>query len=214
MPSPFPGMDPYLEGEGWFNFRSQLLYEFARELVPQIRPAFFAHYEERAIRTERKHQFTLGIYRTPGRQLVTRIEILNPWNKQERGRDEYLGTRREWLQSNVHLLEVDLLRSGERTVLDLPPSSYVVLLSRATARPRLAAWPITLRDRLPTIPVPLLPEAADVILNLQRALTTVYDVCGLDLSCNYSRPAKVPLSPEDAAWAEERIRVWQSTRKS
>src|SRR5438105_8304893 len=36
MPSPFPGMDPYLEGHYWTTLHSQLVPEFARQLSPQL----------------------------------------------------------------------------------------------------------------------------------------------------------------------------------
>src|SRR5438309_2244133 len=37
MPSPFPGMDPYLEGSAWPSFHSAFANEIARQLV-QILP--------------------------------------------------------------------------------------------------------------------------------------------------------------------------------
>jgi len=42
MPSPFPGMDPYLEGSEWSNFHAQLSAEIARQLAPQLRPKYVA----------------------------------------------------------------------------------------------------------------------------------------------------------------------------
>lgn len=33
MPSPFPGMDPYLEGRRWMGFHHQLVSEIARQLA-------------------------------------------------------------------------------------------------------------------------------------------------------------------------------------
>ena len=175
MPSPFPGMDPYLEGLYWNTFRSQLLYQFARELSARLRPHYFARTEERPSRDERKLQNTLGIYCVPGRQLVTRIEILNPLNKEGAGREDYLLDRAKWLQSPVHLLEIDLLRAGNRSVHPLPAATYIILLSRALKRPWAEVWLIGLRDPLPTVPVPLLPEEPDLSLDLQLALSSVYD---------------------------------------
>src|SRR5437762_1812803 len=42
MPSPFPGMDPYLEGELWTNCHTQLAAEVARQLAPRLRPRYLA----------------------------------------------------------------------------------------------------------------------------------------------------------------------------
>ena len=42
MPSPFPGMDPYLEGHEWMSFHVQFCVEIARQLAPKIRPRYAA----------------------------------------------------------------------------------------------------------------------------------------------------------------------------
>lgn len=42
MPSPFPGMDPYLEGNEWMSFHAQFCTEIARQLAPQLRPRYVA----------------------------------------------------------------------------------------------------------------------------------------------------------------------------
>src|SRR5262249_28826607 len=42
MPSPFPGMDPYLEGSLWTSVHSQLGAEIARQLAPKISPRYLA----------------------------------------------------------------------------------------------------------------------------------------------------------------------------
>lgn len=49
MASPFPGMDPYLEGSQWMSFHAQLVAEFARQLAPLIRPRYFARMEKRLV---------------------------------------------------------------------------------------------------------------------------------------------------------------------
>jgi PIN domain nuclease of toxin-antitoxin system len=40
MPSPFPGMDPYLEGDLWTTVHAQLAAEVVRQLVPKLRPRY------------------------------------------------------------------------------------------------------------------------------------------------------------------------------
>lgn len=42
MPSPFPGMDPYLEGHEWMSFHAELSVEIARQLRPLLRPRYAA----------------------------------------------------------------------------------------------------------------------------------------------------------------------------
>jgi hypothetical protein len=92
----------------------------------------------------------------------------------------------------------------------LPPAPYYVFLSRAENRPVTDVWPIVMRDRLPPIPVPLLPGDSDVPLDLQLALATIYDLLGYDLAVDYALPAEIPLSTADAAWADERLRSFRS----
>lgn len=41
MPSPFPGMDPFLEGSEWASAHIEISAEIARQLAPQVRPRYF-----------------------------------------------------------------------------------------------------------------------------------------------------------------------------
>ena len=83
----------------------------------------------------------------------------------------------------------------------LPDTPYCIVLSRVDTRPFSEVWPVTLREPLPPVPVPLLPGDADVRLDLQAAFTAIYDAAGLDMLVDYSRPPDVPLLPDDAVWA-------------
>lgn len=42
MPSPFPGMDPYLEGDLWQEFHDTLANEIRGQLLPKLRPKYVA----------------------------------------------------------------------------------------------------------------------------------------------------------------------------
>jgi Protein of unknown function (DUF4058) len=41
MPNPFPGMDPYLEGDLWSSVHLDLSAEFVRRLAPLLRPKYY-----------------------------------------------------------------------------------------------------------------------------------------------------------------------------
>jgi hypothetical protein len=69
-------------------------------------------------------------------------------------------------------------------------------------RPLSDVWPIALSSPLPPVTVPLLAGDADVTLDLQLALTTIYDIVGYDLAVDYSQPPEVPLTAAQRAWAE------------
>lgn len=42
MASPFPGMDPYLEGELWQEFHETLASEIRAQLMPRLAPKYVA----------------------------------------------------------------------------------------------------------------------------------------------------------------------------
>lgn len=254
MPSPFPGMDPYLEGGLWTTFHFAFGAELVRQLAPRLRPRYLALPVERlvleeagdiAITTasiypdvsvvsprprlaERGLQqlgeaplqlatiipqavphVSIEIRDVAQRQLVTAIEILSPTNKRGEGRLEYLAKRRRILLSTAHLLELDLLRHGQRVPMQqpLPDVPYFVLLSRAERRPILDIWPIALDQPLPPVPIPLLPDDADLTLDLQAAFDSTYDLLGYDLILNYRDRPEVPLEGAAAEWAAARLRA-------
>ena len=49
MPSPFPGMDPYLEGSEWTSVHAELCSEIARQLAPQLRPKYIVRLSRRVV---------------------------------------------------------------------------------------------------------------------------------------------------------------------
>ncbi len=255
MPSPFPGMDPYLEHPLlWQDVLISLANEISSQLAPRLRPRYVARLTRRAILDEPDTEelrvmmpdvavvrrppveplpqpggvavailpaptTTVNVMRVPFRQvsveirdaasglLVTAIEILSPANKRPgiEARGVYPRKRHNILASTAHLLEIDLLRRGERLPLDPapPPASYYVVLSRQERRPEAEVWPIRLQDPLPVVPVPLIPPDPDVPLDLDAALTAIYDRAGYDLDTDYSADPFPPPEGEDAAWAAQ-----------
>jgi hypothetical protein len=145
------------------------------------------------------------------RRLVTVIEILSPVNKMGDGAIEYAAKRSTLMGTSVHLLEIDLLRRGGRVLFetDPPPADYYVFLSRFTNRPYTDVWPISLRERLPVVPVPLLPPDPDVPLNLQRAVDACYDLVHYERLLDYTAtPPPPPMSEADAEWLSDAIGKW------
>jgi hypothetical protein len=153
---------------------------------------------------------SVEIHDVAGRRLVTLIEILSPVNKHGEGAREYDLRRIDLLKTQTHLLEIDLLRQGQRILLvgELPPAPYYVYLSRWERRPYTQVWPIQLRDALPPVPVPLLPPDPDVPLDLQAAVNACFDLVGYERLLGYSGPPPPPpLREDDAAWATDRLRA-------
>jgi hypothetical protein len=66
--------------------------------------------------------------------------------------------------------------------------------------------PVTVRQRLPRIRVPLAAEDPDLTLDLQPILDRCYDAGPYVRRIDYRRDPPVPLSASDAAWADTLLR--------
>ena len=108
--------------------------------------------------------------------MVTILEVLSPINKapaNSRARSDFLRKRAEVIASRTHWVEIDLLRAGERPPEVRGAGDFYVLVKRSGSAVA-DVWPIGLRDRLPTIGVPLRDDADDVPLDLQAMLDQVW----------------------------------------
>jgi len=136
-------------------------------------------------------------------ETVAVIELLSPTNKSSRdGRAEYLSKRNSLLRSRAHLIEIDLLRAGERlpTVEPLSAGDYFAFVSRAERRPKAEVYSWTLERVLPTIPIPLTDGDPDVSLDLQTVFTATYDRAGYDYALHYDRAIEPPLDERRLEW--------------
>jgi len=146
----------------------------------------------------------LVIRRLDSSAVVTVIELLSPFNKRlgTRGRPTYLAERQEVIQSATNLVELDLLRGGERlpTLEPLPVGDYFALIRRSTRRSIFAVYAWPMNHRLPTIPIPLDPGDREVTLDLQAVFDTVYDEAGYDYSLSYRREMSPPFRDAESTW--------------
>jgi hypothetical protein len=262
MPSPFPGMDPYLEGDMWQEFHETLAGAIRARLMRVLPRTYVALLAKRYV-VDRTGLSILDIpvervvypdvhvvgtaARQPGsqgepstavataepavelpsplpeevpllsvevrdvaqRRLVTAIEILSPVNKQGDGAREYAERRATLLETQTHLLELDLLRRGTRIQLGgtPPPAHYYIYLSRSQRRPWTGVWPVGLRERLPPVPVPLLSPDPDVPLDVQAAVDDCFALVGYERLLAYADPPPPTLAPEDAEWVDTVLRA-------
>ncbi len=152
---------------------------------------------------------------TLSREVVTTIELLSPFNKAlgHEGYDAFQKKRRQVMASKVHWLEIDLLRAGERPEEVAGKSDYYALLKRGGQPGPYEVWYFDMRDRLPTIGVPLRPPFADVALDLQSAFTQLYGRAHYADSLDYTRAVPQPqLRPANANWVQTRIQTWLQER--
>ncbi len=143
-------------------------------------------------------------------RLVTCIEVLSPSNKARGsdGRDIYLRKRQALLLGEANLVEIDLLRGGQRMpMLDPWPSSpYTILVSRmGSVVPRCWVWRATFREPLPVVAIPLLKPDADVPLDMQPMVEAIYARARYETTIDYARPLKPPLDANEAVWVQARL---------
>jgi len=159
---------------------------------------------------EERQETYLVIRERKDMQVVTVIELLSPSNKRHGGdgRIEYLKKRDEILSSPSHLVEIDLLRGGERlpVVEPLPECDYCCIVSRYHQRPQASLYVWSLPQKLPTIAIPLKRGDDDIPLPLQTVFNTVYDRAGYDLSVDYAAELNPVPSAETTAWLQQRVR--------
>src|SRR5262245_45083052 len=120
MPSPFPGMDPYLEEDAlWPWFHHQLVVTLGQVLPGGIESRYSVDTAERRFRrggTEHVEEYVLVRERAGGR-LVTLLDVVSPAHKRtDIGREAYLATRREARETGASAVEIDLVLGGRPTV--------------------------------------------------------------------------------------------------
>ena len=166
----------------------------------------------RAFLTEEHLETFVEIYEAGTEQrLVTTVEVLSPSNKRPGtpGWDQYLRKRQSVLLGDVNLVEIDLLRGGQRMpMLDpWPDCPYTLLVARAHKYQLCRVWPADFRRPLPAIPVPLAKPDADILLDLQPMVEAIYQRSRYERSIDYARPPTPPLAAEEAEWLAGRLRA-------
>ena len=284
MPSPFPGMDPYLERTRWFRgFHNGLIFCLQGLLQPKLPEPYYAltgelvwlegserHVEpdvdvfrpvsirrrprpepdegggvatmevemetvadpepivvsvDAPFEGEERTEPFLEIYaRGKGEdRLITAIEVLSRTNKTigGPGRQKYLEKQREVLDSQVHLVEIDLLRGGAHTTAvpyglawaEAGPFAYHVSIHLFQRPKEFRIYPIQLEQRLPVIAIPLLPDDPAVPLDLQAAFQRVYDAGPYRRAVHYGQDPILPvLTPAQTAWAEQLLAADRSAK--
>lgn len=197
-----------------------LIRESGLVVLDQPRTEATAGIEVRIQTDPLQHHFVEILDAERGHKLVTLIEIVSPSNKHPgTDRRAYETKQAEILNSEANLIELDLLRSGQRLLpypelaaaVDSLAPDYLVLLNRSRLRRDdwmdYTLYPIRLLEPLPCIPVPLAGADPDVLLDLQVAMNRVYREGPYRRAIDYTRPPNPPLSEANLAWAEERLRL-------
>jgi hypothetical protein len=222
MPSPFPGMDPYLEDEQlWPVFQHQLVASLYQVLLPGLVDRYRARIHQRTfvteeplftsiIRQERTEEFIEVRQRTDGR-LVTLVDVASPINKTlSQGRAAYHETRRVARAQNANVVEIDLSLQG-KPLLDysrdgLPEWDYAVTVTRCTQPERYEIYTATLPKRLPRFKVPLAPDDRDTVLDLQATFARAFDQGNFAARIDYTRDPGGRMTDSHRRWVGEWLR--------
>ena len=265
MPSPFPGMDPFLEHPSLFpGLHGRMVAYLSEALQARLPQPYFAEIGERTWVevSQRDIERDVNVLRgemgpdnrqePPGgaaiaviartepvivtirhdeqretwveirtrfddiERIVASIEVLSRSNKTPgvRGRDLYLRKQQEILASQIHLIEIDLLRGGTHTtavplgraVAEAGPFDFHVSIHRCDRLEDFFVYPIRLEVHLPEIAIPLLPGDPDVPLDLQVVFDRCYDSGPYHRRVRYAESEPVPaLSPVRTEWVARRL---------
>jgi hypothetical protein len=150
-----------------------------------------------------------------GGQVVTIIEFVSPTNKRRGvGRRQFRRKRRESIAAGIHFVEIDLTRAGRREIPDplgehytaLAAANYLAVVYRNEPEDGLdhEAYPMSLREPLPNLGIPLRPMDDDVPLCLQPLIDQCHRDAVFD-ELDYAQDLRPPLPPADAEWAAARL---------
>ncbi len=215
MPSPFPGMDPYLEDDKlWPEFHDALVATLYQALLPNLGDRYRARVGQRhyvveqalftsVIRDEHREKF-IEVRQRDGR-LVTLLDVVSPANKTlSAARQAYLAKRQEAKGAGASLVEIDLVLQGQPT-LDysrdgLPDWDYAVTVTRCTQPERFEIYTATLQKKLPRFRLPLTSDDRDAVLDLQTTFTRCYDQGDFRGRINYGRDPLTTLADDKRKW--------------
>jgi hypothetical protein len=181
MPSPFPGMDPYLEKpSGWSDVHQELISATRAALKALIGPKYHVRIEERIY---------ISNDTDPGRiVLVPDVQVSS--------RDVDARSLTTAAKGGIDVAEP----------LVLETLIYLVHFSPTHRRPLGLVWPIRLSQRFPIIPIPVRAGDDDAPLDLQAILDTAYDHAGYETDIDYTGEPVPPLGPHWNEWSERWLR--------
>jgi len=148
-----------------------------------------------------------------GSKLITAVELLSLSNKRRsQGMEKYRQKQREVVEAQANLVEIDLLRGGERVLLcppeNIPPeyrTLYQVCVYQASKPSGYLIYRVPLRERLPIIRIPLRDGDDDATLDLQAMIDKAYNNGAYDF-IDYTVDPVPRLDADDAAWADSLLK--------
>jgi Protein of unknown function (DUF4058) len=221
MPSPFPGMDPYLEAAPlWAEFHRHFVAAMYQSLLPGLVDSYRARVVCRNYVTElplftsiaresHAEEYIEVRSRSDGR-LVTVVDAAGPGNKTTPagGQVRFL-PRRHAEAAKAGVVDIDLLTHGERLIAfdraTLGVYDQCVTAVRPSSPGRFEVYTGTIQKKLPKVRVPLAADDRDVVVDLQEVFRRAYDLGQFGGRIDYKAdpPAAVVLRPDDRTWVSD-----------
>ena len=227
MPSPFPGMDPYIEAYGdWLDFHGRLI-TYCCDLLNDRLPEGYAasldtqlklvHAEEDVV--EGRMRPDLGVHRdprgsaTPARGVGVGVATLEArtltlpvdYDEIRESAVQIIHYPERRLVTHIELLSPTNKRNpgrgeylAKRVALIHQQKVNMVEIDLLLGGERLETV-----EPLPEIPIPLLPPDADVTIDLAVLVNQVYDRGRYRHLLAYDRPSPKALAAPEGAWAAE-----------
>jgi hypothetical protein len=207
MPTPFPGMNPYLEQPRlWPAFHKQFIAAAYQVLLPGLVDRYRARISARkytselvlftsVTREEHIEEYIEIRSRIDGR-LITLLDIVGLGNRTTTGgQAAYLATRQMAHTERANIVEIDLLTQGnppvtmDRTKVVDPYCAVTV--TRGNTPERHEIYPGAVLKRLPKFKLPLAADDRDTVQDLQQMFARAYELGNFDSQIDYTQPLPV-----------------------
>jgi len=216
MPSPFPGMDPFLENaKVWPEFQHLLVTCLYQALLPGLVDRYRARVGQRhyfieqalftsVVREEHTEEF-IEIRQRGADRLVTLVEVVSPASKTTGvGRQLYLD---HWVlckTGGANIVEIDLVLQGQPPRGFSPHTQaegeYAVTVSRANRQESPEAF--GLQRALPRFRLPLAGDDRDMVVELHVIFNRAYDLGGFSGNIDYKIAPVPTLHDPDRQWLD------------
>ena len=221
MPSPFPGMDPFLEDNKlWPEFQHLLVTCLYQAMLPGLVDRYRARVGQRryvteqalfisVVREEHCEEF-IEIRQRGADRLVTLVEVAAPANKTTSvGRKCYLDHRVSSKAGGANVVEIDLVLQGQPTLDHSrdghPDWDYAVTVARST-RPEPDIYPGNLQKPLPRFQLPLARDDRDLVVELHVVFNRAYDLGDFGAKIDYKLAPVPTLKDADRQWLDQLLK--------
>ena len=180
MPSPFPGIDPYLEDPArWPGVHQRSITYIADALQPGLRPQYNAVIGERVI------------IEAPGATRAICPDVIVV----KRGAREASATYEAAPTATAETVDAGPKLAQPLEFFD--PIRYLICVLRAPHDYKAEVYPIPFQQPLPRFAIPLRDPDPDIALDLQAAFEKCYKKGGYEDLIDYTQEPPVEVPPDE-----------------